>query len=58
MTTTTTVDALATRVGVEIKAVRSEKVSQNGTITSIVKVTQAAYDLLTPSSTTLYVIVG
>lgn len=35
-----------------------DPVQSDGTILDIVKLTQAAYDLLTPVSTTLYVIVG
>ena len=34
------------------------KIDGDGTITTITRLTQAAYDALTPVSTTLYVIVG
>lgn len=36
----------------------SGKVGSNGSITQVIKLTQAEYDAITPSATTLYVIVG
>ena len=42
----------------EVSSAVSNKISGNGSITSVVEVTQAQYNALTPNATTLYVIVG
>ena len=48
----------ATQTALNLKAAAANNVAGDGTITQVVKLTQAAYDALTPVSTTLYVIVG
>jgi len=42
----------------KVETLLSGKINTDGTITSIIKLTQAEYDALTPVSTTLYIIVG
>ena len=41
-----------------ITSATSNKISGDGSITSIVEVTQAEYNALTPDANTLYVIIG
>jgi hypothetical protein len=42
----------------EVTAATASKIGGDGSITSIVEVTQAEYDALTPDANTLYVIIG
>ena len=42
----------------EVASAVSNKISGDGSITSIVEVTQAEYNALTPDANTLYVIIG
>ena len=42
----------------EVSSAVSTKISGDGSITSIVEVTQAEYNALTPNANTLYVIIG
>jgi len=42
----------------ELSAAVADKIAGDGTITSVIELTQTAYDALTPDATTLYVIVG
>lgn len=42
----------------EVTSAVSSKIGGDGSITSIVEVTQAEYDALTPDANTLYVIIG
>lgn len=42
----------------EVSSAVSTKISGDGSITSIVEVTQAEYNALTPDANTLYVIIG
>lgn len=52
--------ALATdsEVASAVTAGVADKIGGDGSITSIVEVTQAEYDALTPDANTLYVIIG
>lgn len=42
----------------EVASAVSNKISGDGSITSIVEVTQAEYNALSPDANTLYVIIG
>lgn len=50
--------ATDSEVSTAVSTAVADKIAGDGTITSVIEVTQAAYDALTPDETTLYVIVG